>query len=356
MLARIGGFFGRGRAGSAEGKEDAAEPPGAADGNGDGSVEGEDDTESVVGHTVQEIVDASPKTPERRRRRRDELPVVATPVPYDPQADTAPPPPLGDGASVQSDVHVAREEDAERGKAWKVLLRVSDLRARFADSVYERLSRVASPHAKNIHKDIRRTFPTHPFYAESPEHRAALHRVVSAYSVYDSIGYSQGIAFVAGYIYMHMSEADAFFSLVQLMTSRRHNLRELFSGTSPLLGAMLSEFDHQLELHMPRLAEHLRREGIDASMYAAPWFLTIFVYRFPVECLPIIWDAFVQRGVRVIFQVGLVILAHYHDTVMALDHEKLIPFFNSLEPVPPEVLRKSRRVRISNLVHVELPL
>lgn len=345
MLARIRELFGP----SKKGEEEE-----------DGDAEDKDDDECKTPRggeeddaTLQEIIDAAPRTPERAPGRRN-VPVVATPVPYDPDADTAPPPPLGDGASVRSAEHVALEEDAQRGAAWRVLLRVGDLRARFNDSVYERLTRVGSPHAKSIHKDIRRTFPTHPFYASSPEHRAALHRVVSAYSVYDTVGYSQGMAFVAGYLFLHMSEVDAFFSMAQLMTSRKHNLRELFSAESPLLGLMLAEFDHQLELHMPALAGHLRGMGVGATMYACPWFLTVFVYRFPPESLPVIWDEFVRSGVRAVFQTGLVILAHYHETLMRMREEEIVPFFNNLRPVPAEVLLKARRVRISRLAHVRL--
>jgi len=42
------------------------------------------------------------------------------------------------------------------------------------------------------------------------------------------VGYTQGMAFIAGYLYMHMSEINAFFSMIALMYPKRHNLRYIF--------------------------------------------------------------------------------------------------------------------------------
>lgn len=71
----------------------------------------------------------------------------------------------------------------------------------------------------DIIKDISRTFPHHVYYSQrhGPGQRA-LYNVLKAYSIYDrTVGYVQGMGFVAGTLLLYMSEEDAFWVLVALL-------------------------------------------------------------------------------------------------------------------------------------------
>ena len=95
----------------------------------------------------------------------------------------------------------------------------------------------------DIVKDICRTFPHHVFYSQrhGPGQRS-LYNVLKAYSIYDrTVGYVQGMGFVAGTLLLFMSEEDAFWVLVALLKGAIHEpmagrgARELSSVVDPCL-------------------------------------------------------------------------------------------------------------------------
>jgi ecotropic viral integration site 5 protein len=165
--------------------------------------------------------------------------------------------------------------------------------------------------------------------------KEALERILRAYAVYDpETGYSQGMAFIAGYLFIHMDEEVAFWCFVQLMHIPKINLRELFHADVNTLQLVIDEFDGMMHSRFKKLHKHLRQQDIDASMFVSSWFLTLFNYRFPENLTPLIWDALIERGIIVVFEVGLAIVQHCREILLTLDHEKILPFFNSIDILP----------------------
>jgi len=219
----------------------------------------------------------------------------------------------------------------ERGIKWLNLLQGRELRQKFAGGVYHKLSQCPSPWTRQILKDINRTFPSLDFFRSSPSRKQTLFRIIKAYSVYDGdVGYAQGMAFLAGFLYLHMKEEEAFWCLVRLMYTPAYNLRTLFLFNSDSLARFLLQLDRLLIQFLPKLSSHFSSEGIDASMYATQWFLTLFLYRFPFHLVPDIWSLLVERGVLALFQVALSLLAYFESSLLTMTFEDIIPFFNSL--------------------------
>ena len=53
-----------------------------------------------------------------------------------------------------------------------------------------------------------------------------------------------------------------------------------------------------------------RTEGIDASMYATQWLVTVFAYRFPLDFAVEAWDGYITHGIKAVFQAGLALMAY----------------------------------------------
>jgi hypothetical protein len=84
-----------------------------------------------------------------------------------------------------------------RGPIWGMMSRskIPELEREF-----QRLLPLSSPFEKLIQRDLARTFPSHPFFADAGGRgQEGLFNVVKAYSLFDpEVGYCQGISFVAG--------------------------------------------------------------------------------------------------------------------------------------------------------------
>lgn len=122
------------------------------------------------------------------------------------------------------------------------------------------------------------------------------------------------------------SEELLFFSLVQLMSDRKHNLRSLYSDDCVGLRLILSVFGAALEESDPALSSHLRAQGVDASLYATPWFVSCFAYRFSLPFTSACFGHFVNIGLYFLVLCALHVLRHLRTALLAKPFELLVPF------------------------------
>jgi len=150
--------------------------------------------------------------------------------------------------------------------------------------------------------------------------------VLKAYSVFDrSVGYVQGMGFVAGVLLLYMCEEDAFWTLVALLKGATHVPMEgMYQEGLPLLQKYLYQFDGLVEAFLPRLSAHLRQENIVPTMYCSQWFITVFSYTLPFDCLLRVWDIFIFEGMKTVFSVGLELLRCEQDVLLTLKFENLV--------------------------------
>merc|ERR1712000_276228 len=48
--------------------------------------------------------------------------------------------------------------------------------------------------------------------------------------------------------------------------------------------------------------------GLDVSIFASQWFMTLYVYHFPFRAVLRLWDIFLCEGWKIIFRVGITLL------------------------------------------------
>lgn len=150
------------------------------------------------------------------------------------------------------------------------------------DVPYEELLGQLTSHQHAIIIDLSRTFPTQKYFQASlGPGQLALYNLLKAYSLFDpEVGYCQGLSFIAGVLLLHLDEKEAYYMLRYLMLDL--GLRRQYLPDMAALQVQLYQMARLLrDLHRD-LYEHLEGNEISPTLYAAPWFLTLFASQFPL--------------------------------------------------------------------------
>ncbi|KAI8913519.1 rab-GTPase-TBC domain-containing protein [Gorgonomyces haynaldii] len=217
-----------------------------------------------------------------------------------------------------------------RSRIWLLL---SDAKVERMKTVYPTLLSEDSKFHVMIKRDIPRTFPNVAFFQESGgEGQQKLFNVLKAYSVYDyDVGYCQGLSFCIGPLLMvQMTEIEAFAILVRLLEdnmspsntlgSMNYALRSLF--TPDMLGLHIVMYQHSqlVKELLPLLDQHFTDHGITTTMYCSQWFLTFFVYSFPIELVFRIFDIMlVDNAILTMLRFSIAILIRNCDILLHLN-------------------------------------
>ncbi|XP_062390197.1 TBC1 domain family member 4 isoform X3 [Sardina pilchardus] len=252
---------------------------------------------------------------------------------------------------------------SRRGEVWLILSQQHRLRHRLPsrqvppDTPYQDLLKQLTAQQHAILVDLGRTFPTHPYFStQLGAGQLSLYNLLKAYSLLDTeVGYCQGISFVAGVLLLHMSEEQAFDMLKFLMYDlgfRRQYRPDMVSLQIQMY--QLSRLLH--DYHRP-LYNHLEEQEICPSLYAAPWFLTLFASQFPLGFVARILDLLFVQGTEVIFKVALCLLSSHEGEIVECDSfETVVDYLKSSLPSlsqaqMEQIISKATEMDISKQLH-----
>lgn len=167
-----------------------------------------------------------------------------------------------------------------------------------------------------------RTFPSHPYYSQYLSiGQLSLFNLLKAYSLLDQeVGYCQGLSFVAGILLLHVDSEDEAFELMRHLLFN-FGLRKQYLPSMNALHLQLYQITRLLRDYEYDLFNHFDSHDISPSLYAAPWFLTLFASQFPLGFVSRLLDLIYLMGIEAIFRVSLNLLA-YHRTAI-LDRNSL---------------------------------
>ncbi|GIY14086.1 TBC1 domain family member 1 [Caerostris darwini] len=205
----------------------------------------------------------------------------------------------------------------KRGEIWQYLSQQSkDLES---NGSYEELLKELTSHQHSILIDIGRTFPNHPFYSQAlGAGQLSLFNLLKAYSLLDQeVGYCQGLSFVAGILLLHMPEEQAFLLMKYLMFNL--GIRRQYKTDMVAFQIQMYQLSRLIHDNYKDLYDHLEKYDIAPTLYAAPWFLTLFASQFPVGFVARLFDLIFLCGMEVVFKVSLVILGNYKDHLLKCD-------------------------------------
>ena len=139
-----------------------------------------------------------------------------------------------------------------------------------------------------------------------------------------------------------MPDEAAFCVLVRLMTI--YNLRGNFLPGMDGLQLRLYQFDRLVEEMLPKIHLHLKTQGINSSMYASQWFMTLYAYKFPLPLVFRIYDTIFTEGVEALFRFCIALLKKNEAALLGMEFEALLEFLKS-------GLYNSYAVRILNILY-----
>ncbi|KAI9011918.1 rab-GTPase-TBC domain-containing protein [Phycomyces nitens] len=212
-----------------------------------------------------------------------------------------------------------------RGNLWQLFSKAQNNNGDLENEYRELLNRT-SPHEKMIQRDLARTFPTHAFFKDRDgQGQQLLFNVIKAYSLFDQqVGYCQGLAFIVGCLLLYMSDDAAFCVLVKLMG--QYGLRGHFTPQMESLHEHMYQFDNLLQQKYPEVHRHMELQGVDPSMYASQWLLTLFAYRCPLSLVIAVLDLVIAEGTQVVLQFALALIERNQATILSLSFEPLVEF------------------------------
>ncbi|XP_062431416.1 TBC1 domain family member 1 isoform X4 [Rhea pennata] len=226
-----------------------------------------------------------------------------------------------------------------RGEIWKFLAEQYHLKHQFPskqqpkDIPYKELLKQLTSQQHAILIDLGRTFPTHPYFsAQLGAGQLSLYNILKAYSLLDQeVGYCQGLSFVAGVLLLHMSEEDAFKMLKFLMFDM--GLRKQYRPDMTILQIQMYQLSRLLHDYHRDLYNHLEEHEIGPSLYAAPWFLTMFASQFPLGFVARVFDMLFLQGSEAIFKVALSLLGSHKPLILQHENlETIVDFIKSTLP------------------------
>ncbi|XP_075715181.1 TBC1 domain family member 1 isoform X3 [Rhinoderma darwinii] len=226
-----------------------------------------------------------------------------------------------------------------RGEIWKFLTEQYQLRHQMPsrspikDVPYKELLKQLTTQQHAILIDLGRTFPTHPYFsAQLGAGQLSLYNILKAYSLLDpEVGYCQGLSFVAGVLLLHMSEEDSFKLLKFLMYDV--GLRKQYRPDMVTLQIQMYQLSRLLHDYHRDLYNHLEEFEIGPSLYAAPWFLTMFASQFPLGFVARVFDMIYLQGSEVIFKVALSLLGSHKPLILQQENlESIVEFIKNTLP------------------------
>ncbi|NXF92102.1 TBCD4 protein, partial [Eubucco bourcierii] len=240
------------------------------------------------------------------------------------------------------DIHSTLKEGvpkSRRGEIWQFLAVQHRVRHRLPnkqqppDISYKELLKQLTAQQHAILVDLGRTFPTHPYFsAHLGAGQLSLFNLLKAYSLLDKeVGYCQGISFVAGVLLLHMSEEQAFEMLKFLMYDL--GFRKQYRPDMMSLQIQMYQLSRLLHDYHRDLYNHLEENEISPSLYAAPWFLTLFASQFPLGFVARVFDIIFLQGTEVIFKVALSLLSSQETAIMGCESfENIVDFLKTTIP------------------------
>ena len=121
-----------------------------------------------------------------------------------------------------------------------------------------------------------------------------------------TVGYCQGLNFVAANLLRYLKEEEAFWTLCCIIESVLP-----VDYYSAMIGVLVDQklFNKMLKVLMPALHGHFKSLALDASLVSLQWFICLFSYNLQHEVSDAIWDNLFLRGSKILFKGALAIVS-----------------------------------------------
>ena len=222
---------------------------------------------------------------------------------------------------------------------------------------YGELKSQLTSHQHAILIDLGRTFPNHGYFSGAlGPGQCGLFNILKAYSILDpEVGYCQGLPFCVGMLLMHTDEESAFSLLKHLMFNEGY--RNYFKPDMSGLQVSLYQLTRLLAESYPKVFKKLDQLEVDPSLYATPWFLTVFASCFPLGFVARVFDLLFLDGLAAIIKVAVCLMVECEKMILkCTSFEEVVNVLRqSLPLLEPkrldDVIRRATGLDISEQLH-----
>lgn len=120
---------------------------------------------------------------------------------------------------------------------------------------------------------------------------------------------------MAGILLLHVNSEDEAFELMRHLLFD-FGLRKQYLPSMNALHLQLYQLTRLLRDYEYDLFNHFDHSDISPSLYAAPWFLTLFASQFPLGFVARLIDFISLIGIEAIFRVSLNLLAFHRNAIL----------------------------------------
>ena len=110
-------------------------------------------------------------------------------------------------------------------------------------------------------------------------------------------------------------------------------LEGFYSDTFPLYHQFVYQFDRLFEKQLPKLKHHFDQIGYPAPVWLQKWFMTLFLYSFPLKLCIRLWDNLLVEGLVMIFKFPLAIMTILENVLIKWNFEEVNDVLSNLRTI-----------------------
>ncbi|XP_054719226.1 growth hormone-regulated TBC protein 1-like [Uloborus diversus] len=171
---------------------------------------------------------------------------------------------------------------------------------------------------ETINLDIPRTFPDNIYFkcSSSDSKQQPLKNVLLAFAHQNpTIGYCQGLNFIAGIMLLVTDSEDMTFWLLQSLKEKI--LPDYYTKEMTGLLTDIGVLEELIKEKVPQVHERMVQTGVSWSMYVSKWFICLFAEVLPIETVLRIWDCLFYEGSKILLRVAVTLVIKNRDKILA---------------------------------------
>lgn len=224
--------------------------------------------------------------------------------------------------------------DSLRGQVWCDFAEIKKLKDQYPTILYYSLIEdevdEQDQTSNQILRDLTRICHSQVFF-RAENRRQSLYNVLTAYSKFEPpVGYSRGMGYLAALFLMHMEEENAFWLLASCF--RNYEMSGYFIPNMPKVNLSMYTAKALLKHFIPKLWRHFENIDLCPSMFASPWFITVYSSSFPIECVVRIWDVYLYEGPKILYRIFLAVMKLYYQDLKTLSYENSLIYIKEVIP------------------------